>query len=363
MADRVLIYGAYGYTGALVAGQAVKMGMEPVLAGRDPSRLQPLADKLGLDAVTFKVTDEDAVRRTLEPFSVLLNCAGPFVRTWRAMTRACLQTKTHYLDITGELEVIEGCAELDGAARTGGITIMPGVGFDVVPTDCMAAMLVKRLPDASSLTLAFKGMGQASRGTATTAAAYLGDRPIVRRDNKLEARTGNPFAQIDFGEGPERVVATTWGDVVTAWHTTGVPTIEVFLQPPADMANLLKLPMFVRRFLASSLGRPLVDAQLRKMPAGPDEHARAVGRCVIYGRAENPEGDRVERRLTTVEGYRLTSITAATIARIALAGGLPPGFQTPAGALGAEFILSIEGSAMLGEQASHGPLPVLRTQS
>ena len=347
MAGPVMIYGAYGYTGDLVARQAVKMGMRPVLAGRDPSRLRPLADELGLDAAAFAPTDAGEVRRVLEPCSVLLNCAGPFIRTWRPMTEACLETKTHYLDITGELEVLVGCTELDGAAKEAGITIMPGVGFDVVPTDCMAAMLIKRLPDASSLTLAFKGIGQASRGTATTAVPYLGDLPTVRRDGKLVQRREDLFAQIDFGEGPEPVAASTWGDVVTAWHTTGVPSIEVFLQPPPDVASLMKMPMFIRRFLASPLGRPLVNAQLRKMPVGPDERTRAAGRCIVYGRAANPHGETVELRLGTAEGYRLTSITATTIARIASEGGLEPGFQTPAGALGAEFILGIEGSAML----------------
>ncbi len=347
MADPIMIYGAYGYTGELIARQAVKTGLKPVLAGRDASRLQPLADELGLDAVAFSVTDAGETRRALESVSVLLNCAGPFVRTWQPMTAACLQTKTHYLDITGELEVLEGCAGLDGAAKNAGITIMPGTGFDVVPTDCMAAILVKRLPDARALTLAFKGMGQVSRGTATTASAYLGDRPIVRRDGKLEPRTGNIFAHIDFGNGPEPVVASTWGDVITAWHTTGVPSIEDFLQPPPDTASLLKLPMFVRRFLTSPLGRPLVNAQLRKLPAGPDEHTRTTGRCIVYGRAENANGDVVELRMATAEGYQLTSLTATAIARIALEGGLRPGFQTPAGALGAEFILGFEGSAML----------------
>jgi short subunit dehydrogenase-like uncharacterized protein len=346
MAGHILIYGAYGYTGELIARQAVATGLTPVLAGRDADKLAPLARELDLPHVAVSVTDTDGLHKALDGCAAVLNCAGPFIETWKPMTDACLATGTHYLDITGEVDVLSGCAGRDADAKAAGITLMPGTGFDVVPTDCLSAMLADRLPDATRLTLAFKGMSQASRGTATTAISYLGRAPIVRRDGALRGRTGPLFRKVDFGDGPEEVGAISWGDTVTAWHTTGIPNIEVFMKPPADMVALMKLPLALRRLL-TGIGRPLIQRRLDAMPPGPDEEARRTGHCTIWGRVENAEGQSVELRLRTTEGYRLTSITAPLIAARAAAGELSTGFRTPAGALGADFILGIDGCEML----------------
>lgn len=348
MTDAIMIYGAYGYTGTLVTRRAVESGQRPVLAGRNPEKLETLAAEHGLDWVSFDVTDGEAMRQALADCSVLLNCAGPFIETFAPMTSACLDMGVHYLDITGEIDVLAGCADLDTRAVEAGITIMPGVGFDVVPTDCMAAMLKRELPDADTLTLAFKGLQQASRGTAMTAIPYLGQRPFMRKNGRVVHRTGSLTKRFDFGEGPETLYAISWGDVVTAWHTTGIGTIEVFMLPPADMVALMKMPLFLRKMLISPLGRPLLNRQLRSMPDGPDKEMRATGRCVVYGRASNAAGQVAELWLETGEGYGLTGVLASTIAGIAAKGGLPTGFQTPAGALGADFILDVDGCAMIG---------------
>lgn len=346
MTGSILIYGAYGYTGELIARRAAALGLTPTLGGRDAAKLTPLAKELGLPSVAVAVSDTEKLRDVLEPFSVVLNCAGPFIETWRPMTEACLATGTHYLDITGEVDVLAGCAGLDAQAEAAGITVMPGCGFDVVPTDCLSAMLKSRLPEATHLTLAFKGMGQASRGTAATSVPYLGKAPWVRRGGELVPRHGRIFRKVDFGSGPEDVAAISWGDTVTAWHTTGIPNIEVFMQPPADMVALLKLPLVLRRLL-TSVGRPMLDRRLKAMPAGPDEAARAAGACFLWGKAEAGKGRATELRMKTPDGYHLTSITALDIATRAAEGALPTGFQTPARALGADYILGIDGCALL----------------
>ncbi|MBV7407784.1 trans-acting enoyl reductase family protein [Maritimibacter sp. DP1N21-5] len=345
---KIMIYGATGYTGALAARQAVAVGLDPILAGRSMTRLAPIAEELGCEKTAFAVTDNAAAREALADVEAVLNCAGPFADTWEHMTRACLDTRTHYLDITGEPDVLAGCASLDEAAKGVGITILPGVGFDVVPTDCMAAMLVERLPDAQEITLAFRGVGQASRGTATTGARHLATPPQVRRNGRIEARQGPLSTEVDFGQGPEEVMAVSWGDIVTAAHTTGVQNIEVFFQPPPATVALLRLPRVVKWFLSTPFGKPIVNAQLRKMPDGPDAEARATGRARIYGRAVNGAGEVVELRLETMEPYELTSITAPMFAQAAADGRLPTGFQTPARALGSEFVLTLDKSRMIG---------------
>ena len=346
LSNQLMIYGAYGFTGDLVARHALDIGIRPLIAGRDPDKTARLADELGLDHVCVDIADADAFRDALAHCAAVVNCAGPFLQTWEPVTSACLETATHYLDITGEIPVFEGCARLDAAAEAAGITIMPGVGFDVVPTDCMASMLRHRLPDATSITLAFKGMAQASRGTARTSIPFLAKAPTVRRNGTLTDRKGAMSAKIDFGDGPERVYAISWGDVATAWYTTGIPNIEVFLKPPPDMVPLLRLPAPLRGLLMSRIGSVFVRSQLRRMPSGPDARQRAKGRCVVLGRAGNERGDVVELLLETPDGYQLTGALASVIGGMAADHALPTGFQTPARALGAEFILQFDGCAM-----------------
>ncbi|HEY5315591.1 MAG TPA: saccharopine dehydrogenase NADP-binding domain-containing protein, partial [Pirellulales bacterium] len=148
-----LIYGANGYTGRLIARLAKERGLRPTLAGRSAQPVERLASELGLEARVFDLS-ADALPANLRGMRLVLNCAGPFVRTAPAMLAGCLAAGSHYLDITGEIEVIEQAAALDAAARQSGVTLMPAVGFDVVPSDCLAKALAQHLPGATRLALA-----------------------------------------------------------------------------------------------------------------------------------------------------------------------------------------------------------------
>jgi short subunit dehydrogenase-like uncharacterized protein len=344
---RLMVYGAYGYTGRLIARRAAELGLELVLAGRDGAKLETVASELGLEARKVALDDPGTLAEALRDCAAVLHCAGPFTFTSAPMREACLATGTHYLDLTGEIPVIEACAGDDARARAAGIILMPSVGFDVVPTDCMAAMLHHRLPDATSLTLAFGGMDSLSRGTTRTAMLFLGDPVKVRRDGRIVPRRGAMSTVIDLGEGPQRLYAISWGDVASAFYTTGIPSIEVFVQPSAETSALLRLPLFAKRILASPLFARALRARLSAMPDGPDETARRTGRVLVYGRAENPRGEVVELRLRTCEGYALTALTATRLGQAVLEGRIEPGFQTPARAMGPEFILEFDGCAVL----------------
>src|SRR5690242_17906818 len=177
MPGRLVIYGAYGYTGELVARRAVERGLSPVLAGRDPRRLGRLAATLGgCEVRPFALDDAGVVRRELEGAAAVLHCAGPFAATFRPVAEACLATRAHYLDVTGEIPVFQGIAAMGPAAERAGVMLLPGAGFDVVPSDCLAAHLVRRLPGATSIVLAFAGLGRISRGTARTMLLHAGLR-------------------------------------------------------------------------------------------------------------------------------------------------------------------------------------------
>src|SRR5215468_2000691 len=136
-----MIYGANGFTGRLVAVEARRQGLQPILAGRRSGPIESLVDDLGLLARVFDLDDARAAAAALADIAVVSHCAGPFSATSAQMIGACLTSRTHYLDITGELPVFLAAQRQHADARAAGIVICPGVGFDVMPTDCLAAVL------------------------------------------------------------------------------------------------------------------------------------------------------------------------------------------------------------------------------
>ena len=136
-----LIYGANGYTGELIAREAVERGLKPILAGRSQNKVEPLAKELDLTCRTFSLEDKKSLDYTLKEVEFVIHCAGPFSLTADQMVNGCLRTNTHYLDITGEIAVFEAMAARNKAAKEAGIMVMPGVGFDVVPSDSLVCHL------------------------------------------------------------------------------------------------------------------------------------------------------------------------------------------------------------------------------
>ncbi len=343
MGGDLMIYGSYGYTGALIAREAVRRGMRPVLAGRNAEKLAAQADVLGLDYRVFSLDSPQETAKTLaDCCGVVLHCAGPFVDTAGPMAEACLRAGVHYLDITGEIDVFESLAGLDGRAKAAGVMIMPGVGFDVVPTDCLARHLKDRLPGAVRLALAFCSNLRPSHGTALTILRHFHKGAVVRRGGKLTPVPGAwKTRTIDFGKGPRKAITITWGDVATAWHSTGIGDIEVYMAAPA----MLRWMSWATRFLGGLIGAGPVQKMLARSirEGGPTEEERARGYCLVWGEAEDAAGERVEARMGTPDGYTFTVLAGLHIAGKALSGNAPPGFQTPAKAYRADLALEIEG--------------------
>src|SRR5689334_20440575 len=148
-----LIYGSYGYTGQLIVEYAVKNGLRPVLAGRNEKQLRLQAGKYNLECHAFSLDETSKLDSALCEVDAVLHCAGPFVHTFRQMAEACLRTKRHYVDISGEIPGFETLAALNDQAKEAGIMFLPGGGFDVVRSDCLAAHLKQRLPSANQLRL------------------------------------------------------------------------------------------------------------------------------------------------------------------------------------------------------------------
>ncbi len=344
MANTFLIYGANGYTGELITRMAAERGLKPILAGRSEASTSGLASKHGLEYRVFSLDDDAALDAALGEVEMVLHCAGPFSITSLPMVKACLRNRKHYTDITGEISVFETCAAMGKKAADAGVMVMPGVGFDVVPSDCLARHLKDRLPTATRLSLAFYGMGRLSHGTQATMTMNVGKGGAIRKDGKI---TPVPAAwktrDIDFGEVTKTGVTIPWGDVATAFYSTGIPNIEVFTVVPPSNLKMLKMSRYLGWLLATGFAQKYLQANI---PAGgPSDAERARGRTLLWGEVSDENGNRAEARLQGPEGYTVTAIAALNIAEKILAGNFTPGYQTPAKAYGADLILEIEGTA------------------
>jgi short subunit dehydrogenase-like uncharacterized protein len=349
-----LIYGANGYTGELIAREAVQRGLKPILAGRNRAAVEALAAELGCESRIFDLDNPAAIAIGLKECALVLHCAGPFSHTAKPMIDACLLTHTHYLDITGEIAVFEMAAAYDAVAKLANVMLLPGVGFDVVPTDCLAAQLKSQLPTATHLALAFRGLGNMSRGTTLTGLEGMSTGGTVRRDGKLiPVPTAWKTRYIDFGDGrgPVATITLPWGDVSTAYYTTGIPNIEVYVAFKPWSRRLIKLSRYFRWLLGSAPAQSYFRSQVKRMPRGatPEQRARSIS--TVWGEARDDSGHIVTGRLTTPDGYSLTVLTSLAIVEQALGGPQggrhPIGFQTPAKAYGADFIFTIPGVARL----------------
>ena len=236
----LLIYGVTGYTGQLIAQRAHEAGLQPVLAGRDAAAVRAVAQPFGFATRVAALHDAAAMDAMMRDVQVVLHCAGPFSHTYRTMFDACVRHRVHYLDITGELPVFEALAARSADAERAGIMCMPGTGFDVVPSDCLAAHLHSRLPNAVALSLGFRALGGVSRGTALTMIENLGRPGCIREGGQLRpVPPAFHTRRIDFGDGEKLAVTIPWGDVSTAYHSTGIGDVRVYMSMhPKQLAML-----------------------------------------------------------------------------------------------------------------------------
>ncbi len=327
-----MIYGANGYTGELIAREAVRRGEHPLLAGRSAERIEALARELGCEWRAFDLAAPD-----LSGVALVLHCAGPFLHTSAPMVKACLDAGVHYLDITGEIAVFESIFARDADAKKRGVMLVPGVGFDVVPTDCLAAQLHAKLPDANELWLAFSSKSGVSRGTLKTMIEGAGWGSAIRRNGRI---TRVPHLwdvrEIPFPSGPRLATTIPWGDVSTAFRTTGIPNIRVY---SAQSRKGIKRMRLMRPFL------PLMKlGWLRRLAlkyadrtTGPSAEKRARSRVELWGRVANAAGREETMTMTVAEGYDFTVLSSLEAVKEVLRAA-KPGAWTPATAFGADFV-------------------------
>ena len=348
MSPSWLLYGANGYTGELIAREAVARGLRPILAGRSKQKIGKLAAELNCPSAVFDLDDHTALVSTLSQVSAVLHCAGPFSRTASSMMQGCLATHVHYLDITGEIDVFELAASVHEKAQRAGIVICPGVGFDVVPTDSVAARLKEAMPDATHLALGFDSRAGLSKGTAKTAIESAGKGSCVRANGQLTTeKLGARTRRIDFGAGEKLAVSIPWGDVSTAYYTTGIGNIEVFTASSQKSVNSMRRANLFRPLLRQRWIRELVKFGVEQRVVPPDRTQRDNNPTYVWGEARNASGEVKTARLRTANGYSLTVQSSLAIVGELLSRACNPGFATPSSLMGADFVSTLPGSSTI----------------
>lgn len=344
--DPLLIYGATGFTGRLVVESAVKRGLRPILGGRNADRLNALASSHGLECRVTSLTDSSALLRALDGIDVALLAAGPFSETSAPMVDACLKAGVHYLDLTGECAVIERLCSRSADARARHCMVMPGCGFDVVASDCLAIHVSRNLTGAVSLAIGLSGLVTPTRGSLRTIAEHAGMAVRTRRDGRYASLPPSLLRRrFDYGRGDGWSSAVTWGDVATAFHTTGIPNIDVYFEETATFRAMLIAGRTFGPLLQAPLAQNWLKAHAEFFPEGPTLAERVLHTCVVVAEAETDAGRRWISRLHTPEAYSISAETSAAIAERALRGDVEWGFQTPGRVYGPDFILQFDGVA------------------
>lgn len=302
-----MIYGANGYSGKLMSQKAKQLDMKPIVAGRNKSVINALATELNLEERIFDLSDSNNIESNLKDIDVVIHCAGPFSKTAKPMIEACLNSKTHYLDITGEINVFELAKSYNQKAKEAGVVLCPGVGFDVIPTDCLASQLKELMPDATHLALGFDSKSGFSPGTAKTSVEGLAQGGKVRKDgNIISVPLAYKTKKIDFGNGEKLAMTIPWGDVSTAYFTTQIPNIEVYIPASPKLVSRLKKMNFIRPILGLGFVQNFMKKRIEKSVKGPSENQRAKLKTYLWGEVKNANGDAKELRIITANGYALT---------------------------------------------------------
>ncbi|MCE2732625.1 MAG: saccharopine dehydrogenase family protein [Chryseotalea sp.] len=340
--NTILVYGSYGYTGSLIVDLCKQQNLSVILAGRNREKLQEQANRTGYPFEVLDLKDTNGLNHLLANVKVVIHCGGPFQETARTMAEACLRTQTHYTDITGEYQVFEDLALLHEQAIQANICILPGAGFDVVPSDCLALMLKKELPTATHLQLAFVSTGGGlSRGTAKTMTMGMGYGSVVRQNGKLTTLPLGKTTTFNFGAFTMETLNIPWGDIATAYRSTGIPNIEVYTGVPKASIRMAKFSNYIQGILRLPFIKKAMLKKIDNKPAGPSTEKRNKSKTYLYGKVWD-KNKAVELRLLTPNGYSLTAATSVEIA-VRLLQEKRSGYMTPAQAFGENFILSFDG--------------------
>jgi short subunit dehydrogenase-like uncharacterized protein len=340
-----MIYGAYGFTGQLIVEEAIRRGHRPILAGRSALKITSLAEKHGLQPAIVDLENPTELLKTLAGVELVFHAAGPFQFTSDPMLHACLESRVNYIDITGELPVFQNTFSNHARAHQAGVALISGAGFDVIPSDCLAKYVADQLPTAVELQIGVAATSRPSAGTAKSSIEMLPHGSMRREKGRLVPLSlGEGVKKIRFSHRELEALPISWGDLETAYRSTGVPNITTYMAYPPHLVNTVyKYGKMVQQLARFRLLRRVAKRIAEQFFKGPSPEMRQSNRSYLWAMVKDAGGNQAQAWLETIETYQLTAVAGVRCVERLLAKG-PVGALTPAQAFGADFILEIEGS-------------------
>ncbi len=353
---RWVLYGAYGFTGRMILDHALALGLRPVIAGRSHEKIAALAQRHGLQQCEASVDDAGALERMLYGMRLVLNAAGPFGQTAIPIMRACIKTRTRYVDIGGDVSVLRQQFQLSEAFAREGVGAVLAVGFDVVPTDFAAKWAARdqgnAVAGADELRLGLSLPVSMSRGSTKAVIDELHHGTLVLRDGVLQrVRPRDHRSLFDYGQGPSESIANTWGDLLTAPRTTGIRNVTVYFEATPAVRRAALYSQLLSRPARLQAVRSFLKVIARLLPEGPAEPLRTSRQATVV--AHLLRKGRVIRkvRIRTGDAYEFTAASAAKAVLRVLDMEHLSGIETPARALGDDFLEKLPGVSV--EDLSH----------
>jgi len=340
-----MIYGAYGFTGQLVVEEAIRRGHRPILAGRSAFKVTSLAEKHGLQPAIVNLENHTELVKALQGVELVFHAAGPFQFTSDPMLQACLESRVNYMDITGELPVFQNTFTHHAKAQQVGVALISGAGFDVIPSDCLAKHVADQLPAAVELQIGVAATSRPSAGTAKSSIEMLPRGSLRRERGRLVPQSlGEEGKKIRFSHRELEALPISWGDLETAYRSTGIPTITTYMAYPSHLVNTVrKYGKTVQQLARFRLLRRVAKRIAERYFKGPSAEMRRNNRSYLWAMVKDAGGNQAQAWLETIETYQLTAVAGVRCVERLLAEG-PVGALTPAQAFGADFIMEIEGS-------------------
>jgi short subunit dehydrogenase-like uncharacterized protein len=324
----IVVYGASGYTGRLVAEELRRRGADFRIAGRSASKLEQLSARLGgVDFTAASLDQPAALRALLEPCAAVIACAGPFTVHGEPLLAAAAETGTHYLDTTGEQPFIKLVFDRYGAmAAANGAALVSGMGFDYVPGDLIASLTAADMGPLDEIVIAYAVRGFApTRGTSSSALEMMRGGDLEWRQGRWQPAPRSPDGgswRFPAPIGERRMLRYPAGEQVTVpqhVETARVRTLLSGMMLPPRLMPLLPLTMPAVGLAMRSPLRRLASAVISRMPEGPSEDDRRKSRFTIV--CEASAGSR--KRRGSVSGPDLYGLTARTIVEGALQAADP----------------------------------------
>ena len=328
----IVLYGANGYTAKLFAKYLIEKGIQPILAGRSKK-----VEKVGMELNSpIRIFTIDDAAQYLEDVDVLVNFAGSFSITQDKLIEACLQSKTHYLDIAGEFDEIENAHKYDIQARQAGIVVLPAAGFGVVPTDVAAKIACNQIENPTHLSIAFATVGGVSRGTLKTVLKDVQKSGQILIDGQYQtAKPAQSEIKVSVLGKAFKAVYNPWrADLYTAKLSTGVKNIETYSEFPGFVVSMMKGRLNWLRSL-------ILNRLINFLPEGSTPKQLETGSTYVKAIAKNEKGEKGIVELKGAEAYLFTAQTVHKMIELITNQNDKVGFLTPS-MLGTDWLEELE---------------------